>query len=116
MRNVAATEARVHFGELMRQVVETGEPVTVERAGKPQVVLVSAAVYDQVKDYLRWAKRHRALKALCELAEQLKQDRGGVPLPSFADVIREGREERSRELDEAIRVRRREPADRPGDR
>jgi prevent-host-death family protein len=30
-RVVSATEARIHFGELMRQAVESQEPIIVER-------------------------------------------------------------------------------------
>jgi prevent-host-death family protein len=34
-RTVSATQARIHFGELMRRVVESQEPIIVERGGKP---------------------------------------------------------------------------------
>ncbi len=37
---VSATEARVRFGELMRQAVEDHEAVIVERGGKPHVVVI----------------------------------------------------------------------------
>jgi prevent-host-death family protein len=33
-RTMSATDARVHFGEVMRHVVERGESVIVERGGE----------------------------------------------------------------------------------
>ena len=47
-KTMSATEARIHFGELMRHVTEQKEPVFVERAGKPQVVVISVAEYEQL--------------------------------------------------------------------
>ena len=40
-KTMSATDARIHFGELMRHVTERQEPVFVERAGKLQVVVIS---------------------------------------------------------------------------
>jgi len=40
-RTVTATEARVHFGEMLRIVREQGGPVIVERAGEPEAALIS---------------------------------------------------------------------------
>jgi PHD/YefM family antitoxin component YafN of YafNO toxin-antitoxin module len=37
-RTMSATEARIHFGELMQHVVEQKEPVIVEHSGKPYVI------------------------------------------------------------------------------
>ena len=34
-RVISATEARIHFGALLRQVVDSGEAVIVQRDGKP---------------------------------------------------------------------------------
>lgn len=45
---VSATEARVHFGELMRHVVDKAEPVVVERGGHPQVVVLSVERYEEL--------------------------------------------------------------------
>ncbi len=49
-RVVSATEARAHFGELMCRVVEEREPVIVERAGKPQVVVLPMATYERQQE------------------------------------------------------------------
>jgi len=55
-RAVSATEARIHFGELMRHVVESQEPIIVERGGKPHVVVLSV---DKYEDLLAGHRRRR---------------------------------------------------------
>ena len=40
-RTVSATEARIHFGEMLRIVKENGGPIVVERAGEPEAALIS---------------------------------------------------------------------------
>lgn len=40
-RTVTATEARVHFGEMLRIVREQGGTVIVERAGEPEAAIIS---------------------------------------------------------------------------
>jgi prevent-host-death family protein len=48
-KTVSATEARIHFGELMRVAVEQGETITVERSSTPQAVIMSISEYDQLR-------------------------------------------------------------------
>jgi len=95
-RVVTATEARIHFGELMREVVENQQPVIVERGGKPQVVVLSINEYETLlagkvqredwKELVRWAR------------EQVRADLGDRKLPPAEDIIREMREERDAQL------------------
>jgi prevent-host-death family protein len=40
-RVVSATEARIHFGELMRRAVENHKTIVVECGGKSHVVVIS---------------------------------------------------------------------------
>ncbi len=47
MKNMAAKEARAHFGELMDTVQR--EPVSIEKHGRPVAVLLSAAAYEKMK-------------------------------------------------------------------
>jgi prevent-host-death family protein len=47
-RTMSATEARIHFGELMRRVVEQQESVVVEHSGQPHVVVLSVDKYQQL--------------------------------------------------------------------
>ena len=69
---VSATDARVHFGELMRQVMETGKAVTVERGGKPAVVVVPVEEYEQLNAALRrqrWEDWHSDWTLFMRLSE-----------------------------------------------
>jgi prevent-host-death family protein len=93
---VSATEARVHFGELMRRVVETDTPVIVERDGKAQVVILSKPAYDQMcsgqakpdwRELLRRA--HERIRA---------ESAGRPPFPPSEEIIRQMREDRDAEL------------------
>ncbi len=98
-KTVSATEARVHFGELMRSVVASNEPVIVERDGTPQVVIIS------VEKFGEYQRPHEGLRArpqwevLLERAWEQNERDGDVPLtPSAEDVIREMRDERDAQL------------------
>lgn len=96
MRRVSATEARVHFGELMRHAVTDQEPILVERDGKAYVVIISVAQYERLKAgqemQTNWRDR-------VELARQgAAKDLQGRSLPPAEEIIREMREERDGEL------------------
>jgi prevent-host-death family protein len=91
-RVVSATEARVHFGELLRHVVETAQPIVVERGGKPQVVMLS------VQEYERLIVGERAPEPWEELLDRARAriaaELGSTALPPPEDIIRTVREER----------------------
>ena len=94
--NVSATEARVHFGELLRRVVESREAVYVERGGRPQVVVLAVSDYESLLaggEPGAWLTRAR------EVREHIKADLGDRVLPPAEDLIREMREERDGHLD-----------------
>lgn len=98
-RVISATEARVHFGEVMRRVVETGQPVIVEKAGEPQVVLLSMELYEhykvqQHKQEPEWKRMMR------EAHEALEQELGNKILPPAEEIIRQMREERNAYLND----------------
>ena len=95
---ITATEARVRFGELMRRVAETNEPVVVERAGKPAVVLVSMDTWEK----LRGNDRRRARLAVLDRTERVRRDiarhwNDGAP-PSATDVLDDTRKARDEQL------------------
>src|SRR5690242_16881171 len=96
---ISATEARIHFGELMRHVVEHDEPVIVERAGKPEVVVLSVAEYER----LRRQKAGNWLEAVDRVRERVLQELGDRELPPPAEIIREMREERDAQLLDSLR-------------
>ena len=95
-RTISATEARVHFGELMRSVVDREEAVVVERGGKPRVVVISVGRYERLlaaqegrEDWRELVRRSR---------DQVRADLGGRALTPPDDVLRESREERDDKL------------------
>ena len=94
-RVVSATEARIHFGELMRQAVETHEAIIVERGGKSHVVVIS------VEEYERLLKRQQQgdWKELVQGARgQIQADLGGRTLPRPEEILDQVRECRDEQL------------------
>jgi len=90
MKTISATEARIRFGELMRQVVDRHEPITVERNGKPSIVLLSVSEYERLQN-----KKQQEWESLLSQAHNLiRRERSESPLPPVEDIIREMREER----------------------
>jgi len=55
-RTVAATWARTHFGQLMREVVRTKEHFIVERDGMPTVVILSVPEYERLQRQAAWSR------------------------------------------------------------
>ncbi len=110
-RVISATEARVHFGEVMRRVVEDGTPVVVERGGRPQVVVLSVAEYERLmagrKPLRDWLERADAVR------EMIRRELGDRKLPPPEDIIRQMREERDAQLLENLLGR--QPGGPPGD-
>lgn len=92
METVSATEARVHFGELLTKVVTTQQPVVVERSGEPQVVIVPVAEYERLSGAgdarESWEVQVGHIHALIR-----KETRGRKMLPA-EQLIDEGRDER----------------------
>jgi prevent-host-death family protein len=92
-RVVSATEARIRFGELMRQAVENHETIIVERGGKSHVVVISVEEYERLlrrQQQGDWKDLVRGARA------QIQTDLGGRILPrpeEILDQVREGRDE-----------------------
>ena len=94
-RRITATEARIHFGEVMRRVVEQGERVVVERDGRPQIVLLSIAEYEQLKEP---GPREDWRKLVQQSRRQVRAELDGRDLPAPEEIIRQMREERDEQL------------------
>lgn len=92
-RVVSATQARIRFGELMRQAAETHEPVTVERDGRPYVVVLSVEAYRRLQNAQTRPAWQEVLSQIRDLRARLQTRRGGKPLTPPEEVIRELREE-----------------------
>ena len=90
---VSATEARIHFGELMRRAVESQEPIIVERGGKPHVVMLSVAEYERLvaRQKESWPE---ALERVIQVGARINARRDHQPLTPPEEVIRQAREER----------------------
>jgi prevent-host-death family protein len=94
-RVVSATEARIRFGELMQQAVESDEAIIVERRGKPHVVLISVEEYER----LQKGRRHDDWKELVQQArDQIEARLGGRTLPASEEILKQLREGRDEQL------------------
>jgi prevent-host-death family protein len=94
-RTMPATEARIHFGEVLREVAEEGYRIIVERSGEPQVVILSVAEYERLRagqGTTRWKELVREARA------RIKDDLGGRELTAPEEIIRRMREERDEQL------------------
>ena len=100
-KTVSATEARIHFGELLRGVAERGETYLVERAGTPQAVVIAVEEYERLRagqdTKPDWERQLDELHAL------LRRERGDRPMPDAVELINAGREERDAEILAAVR-------------
>lgn len=96
-RVVTATEARVHFGEMIQRVINNQETIIVERSGEPQIVLLSLVQYQRLKAaeeraQVGWRQR------VDEAREQIAHDLNGAELKPPEEIIRRMREERDAQL------------------
>lgn len=109
-KTVTATEARVHFGELLRGIAEEADTYVVEKAGRPTVVVISFSEYQRLMN----GKPKEGWEVLLEKAQKLFQEtyRGTEP-PDPVELINAGRQER----DDAILgdLLRRKPGVQAGD-
>jgi prevent-host-death family protein len=93
---MSATEAKLHFGELLRRVSEGRESVLVERGGRPQVVVLSVNAYERlagVAEDNEWRGRVQQAR------ERIRAEIAGRELPAPEDVLRDVRTERNEQLD-----------------
>lgn len=92
---VTATEARVHFGEILRRVGEKGETVLVEKGGRLQAVVMGPAEYERLLARSRpGAWREKALRA----RRLVRAEAAVSPVQPAEEMIRTGREERDEHL------------------
>jgi prevent-host-death family protein len=105
-RKVKATEARVHFGELMKRAVDQGETIIVERAGVPQVVIMPVKEFEKLKARREAKGRPLALQRALQLRAgiQKRRERDGRrgPFPDMSDLLEELRDERDAEIIDGV--------------
>ncbi len=93
---VSATEARIHFGELLQRVVRQGDRITIERAGKPQAVMLSVDDFERLLSASRQAPDWQEL--LVSARALIQFELRGQRLPSPDEIVRQGREQRDEQL------------------
>jgi len=59
-RGLSATQARIHFGEVIKRACKDGEHVIVERDGIPMVVILSVPEYERLLRRLKLARFEQA--------------------------------------------------------
>lgn len=101
-KTVTATEARVHFGELMRRVVEGNEQVVVERGGKPQVVVLSLGEFERLRAGQPDLEQEDWKVRLERLHERIRTESDGRDWPDITELVRESREERDAQIFAAV--------------
>jgi len=92
---VTATHARIHFGEILRRVVEGQQRIIVERAGQPAAVILSVAEYERLKAARQPDDWH---ELLLQARERVRAELGERQLPNADEIIRAVREERDEYL------------------
>jgi prevent-host-death family protein len=90
---ISATQARIHFGEIMQQAQTS--PVLVEKDGKPVVVVLSKQAYDAL---VASAARRSRYELLQDAHRRVRDELGGSSLPSPEEIIRQERQARTGEL------------------
>ena len=91
---ISATEARIRFGELMRQAVETQEPIVVERGGKPHVVVLSIATYERLQATHGDDRWRAGLERAIQVGARIRARRSDRPLTPPEEIVHRAREER----------------------
>ena len=88
--SIPATDARVHFGELVRDVETSGEAVLVERNGRPVVAVLPVEEFRRLQRVERGGDWRAVVRASQEAFRPFRER--GVRL-NAAELIREGRDD-----------------------
>ncbi len=84
-RTVSATEARVHLGEMIRAVNEDGQDIVIEKAGRPEVVMISVKDYEAFRRLSPRPEPQDWYERMMELQREIAAEWKGPPL-SAEDV------------------------------
>ncbi len=94
LNTVTATDARVHFGELLQRIVQNDEAVLVERSGKPVVVIMPVEQYDRMRTQEYEPDWRDLLK---DAQDHIRAALGDQTLIPADEIVRMGREEHDAE-------------------
>jgi len=90
VQTISATEARIHFGEVMRKA--QNETILVVRDGKPEVIILSKKAYDE----LNAASQSSNWRMILQAAHQrIQEEKSNYRLTSPEDILHEVREKRN---------------------
>jgi prevent-host-death family protein len=90
-KTISATQARIHFGDIMKQAKVA--PVFVERSGKAEVVVLSKKAYDRLV----------AANQQTDWQAKLEDLHKRRTLPAPEEMLRLAREERDEQLINSLR-------------
>jgi prevent-host-death family protein len=99
-RTISATEARVHFGELLDSVRARLDIVYIQRSGVPQAVVVPVEVWERLQQKEDpWTAAARRMEAYWKYMDE-EREAGRIKDVDIdiEEIIRKGREERDEQL------------------
>lgn len=96
--SLSATEARVHFGEVLERVAQADEPVIVTRGARPVAVIVSFEAYQHLAAQAGRNAAYRALDEACRVRERTAIEMGPSARPAIEGALDAVRQERDDEL------------------
>ena len=91
-KTMSATQARVHFGEVMRLITKQKEAVIVERAGKPQVAIMSIDEFERLQALQQKESWEQSLRFLEAMGKKVDARRKQITAPEPEDLIHRMRE------------------------
>lgn len=95
---MSATEARVHFGEVLERVAREGAPVFVRRGSRPVAVIISFDAYERLAAQAQRTSAYLALEEVCRVREQTATEMAGGARPPMGTILNAIRQERDDEL------------------
>lgn len=95
---MSATEARVHFGDVLRRV-RANETVVVEHGGKPEAVILSITEYERLRANQRDVEEPADwFEHAMQSRERIRRALNGRPVPSIDRIFHDMRDERDVQL------------------
>lgn len=95
---MSATEARVHFGEVLERVAREGEPVIVRRGSRAVAVIISFDAYQRLAAQAQRTSAYRALDEVCRVRERTATEIADAARPSIETILDAIRQERDDDL------------------
>jgi prevent-host-death family protein len=89
-KTMSATEARVHFGEVIRSVNASGDHIVVEKDGKRAAIILSPRRFDEL---MRRSSAEDILERVREGHLMIEKAFAGKPIPDAYDLINGGRDD-----------------------